>query len=87
MVTLLIEHGADPHHANDGGHSMLDGAAFSGHAEVARYLITLGVEPSVHHAAAIGDLGLLKELVSANQGSMQPRAAGAAGVCPPCTPP
>ncbi|MCP4903067.1 MAG: hypothetical protein GY906_39385 [bacterium] len=41
LVELLIAHGADPRHSNHGGHSMLDGAAFSGRVEIARWLISL----------------------------------------------
>ena len=63
MVELMIELGADPHHANHGGHSMLDSAALSGRREIAHYLISLGVRPTVHHLAAIGDLHALERLL------------------------
>ena len=65
LVKVLTQHGADPHHRNHGGGSLLNYAAFSGRQEIAKHLISLGVEANIHHAAAIGDIDLLKRL-SAN---------------------
>ena len=41
-----------------------------------RYLVSLGLQPSIHHAAASGDLPLLQEMLTANPGLRNPTAAG-----------
>ncbi len=74
-VKQLIALGADPEH-NYHGRTLLDAAAYSGHYAILRYLVSLGLQPSVHHAAASGDLPLLQEMLTANPGLRNPTAAG-----------
>jgi hypothetical protein len=44
--------------------------------EIARFLISLGVEPAVHHAAAIGDISLLEQMLIADPARLGPTCAG-----------
>ena len=74
-VKFLVAQGADPHHSYH-GRTLLDAAAYAGHAEIFRYLVSLGVRPTVHHAAAIGDIALLEEMLTANPALRDPTAAG-----------
>ncbi len=74
-VKALVDLGADPRHVYH-GRSLLDAAAYAGHGEIMRYLVSLGLQPTVHHAAAIGDLSRLAELLSANPALGKPTAAG-----------
>ena len=74
-VKQLIALGADPGHTYH-GRTLLDAAAYGGHVEVFRYLVSLGLQPSIHHAAAIGDFPLLQELLTANPDLRNPTAAG-----------
>ena len=74
-VKQLIALGANPEH-NYHGRTLLDAAAYSGHYAILRYLVSLGLQPSVHHAAASGDLPLLQEMLTANPGLRNPTAAG-----------
>ena len=77
LVKVLIEHGADPHHRNHGGSGLLDIAAFSGRPEIAKHLVSLGAEANVHHAAAIGDITLLKRLLTKDPSIVGPLHAAA----------
>jgi ankyrin repeat protein len=76
LVKLLIKHGADPHHRNHGERSLLEAAAYSGRLEIAAYLISLGVEPTVHQVAAMGDVDLLAGMIKENAALLEPTAAG-----------
>ncbi|MGE3808859.1 MAG: ankyrin repeat domain-containing protein [Gemmataceae bacterium] len=76
LVQLLLDLGADAKHRNHGGHSLLDGAAFAGQPALARLLIEHGAEPTVHHAAALGDLALLRQLIEADARLLEPTPAG-----------
>ena len=78
LVKLLISLGADPRHRNQGGRSMMDCAVFSGaaNAQIAEHLIAVGLEPSVHHAAAIGDLTLLRKMIDSDPGLLGLTKAG-----------
>ena len=76
LVKLMVELGADPHHANHGGHSVMDGAAYSGRAEIVRYFASLGVPMSVHHAAAIGEVDTLRGMLAADPSLMGLTPAG-----------
>ena len=74
-VKSLIALGADPGHTYH-GRTLLDAAAYGGYVEIFRYLVSLGMQPTVHHAAAIGDLPRLQEMLTANPGLRNPTAAG-----------
>ncbi|MDE2817379.1 MAG: ankyrin repeat domain-containing protein [Chloroflexota bacterium] len=74
-VEALIAHGADPRYAYH-GRTLLDAAAYAGHIAIFRYLVSLGLEPTVHHAAAIGDSTLLDTMLTANPELCEPTAAG-----------
>ena len=74
-VKLLVAHGADPHYSYH-GRSHLDAAAYAGHVEMFRYFVCLGGQPTVHHAAAIGDIPLLERMLAANPALRGPTAAG-----------
>lgn len=74
-VKLLVDLGADPHHAYH-GRTLLDAAAYAGQVEIFRYLVALGGAPTVHHAAATGDLALLEQLLAAQPALREPTAAG-----------
>ena len=74
-VKLLVAHGADPHYSYH-GRSHLDAAAYAGHVEMFRYFVYLGGQPTVHHAAAIGDIPLLERMLAANPALRGPTAAG-----------
>ncbi len=74
-VKALIALGADPGHAYH-GRTLLDAAAYGGHVEILRFLVSLGLQPTVHHAAAIGDIPLLEELLTAKPNLRNPTAAG-----------
>ena len=63
LVELLVDLGADPGYRNHGGHGALDAAAFSGHARIGGYLVSQGLEPSVHHVAAMGDVQALADML------------------------
>ena len=76
VVKLLVARGADMFHRNHGGHGPLDGAAFFGRPDIARYLIARGVQPTVHHAAAIGDIPLLKRMTSDEGACLDVQPAG-----------
>ena len=76
VVRQLVELGADPAHRNQGGHSMLDAAAFGGHADIARYLVDQGVAPSILHLAALGDVAAVRA------GNVE-AVVGLLGFCPP----
>lgn len=52
LVRLLLDHGADPTHTRADGMTALHTAAFRGHAEVARALLSAGADPRA--AAASG---------------------------------
>ena len=64
-VKLLVALGADPRHTHH-GRTLLDAAAYGGHSEIFRYLVARGLTPTVHHAAALGDIPLLEEMLAAN---------------------
>ena len=74
-VKLLVAHGADPHYSYH-GRSLLDAAAYADHVEIFRYLVSLGKQPTVHHAAAIGDIPLLERMLAADPALRGPTAAG-----------
>ena len=74
-VKQLVALGADPSHAYH-GRTFLDAAAFSGHADIFRYLVSFGMQPSVHHAAALGDVRLLGQMLMENPALREPTAAG-----------
>ena len=74
-VKLLVAHGADPHYSYH-GRSHLDAAAYAGHGGIFRYLVSFGMQPTVHHAAAIGDIPLLERMLAANPALRGPTAAG-----------
>ena len=74
-VKLLIANGADPKHTYH-GRSLLDAAAYAGHEEIFRYLVSFGMPPTVHHAAAIGDISLLERMLAADPALRGPTAAG-----------
>jgi ankyrin repeat protein len=76
MVQLLVARGADPHHRNHGGHSVLDGAAFSGHVAIAAFIIECGVTPTVHHLAAMGDIDALADGLAREPSLLASSAAG-----------
>lgn len=62
---LLLDLGADIHAENDGGSSVLDGVAFDADRSFYDLVVRRGVEPTMHHAAAAGDLDRLRELLDA----------------------
>lgn len=74
-VELLVDLGADPWHSYH-GRTLLDAAAYGGHSDIHRYLVSLGLEPTVHHAAAIGDIDTLEEMLAADPALREPTAAG-----------
>ena len=74
-VKLLVAHGADPHHSYH-GRNLLDAAAYGGHEAIFRYLVSQGLQPTVHHAAAIGDIPLLERMLVADPALRRPTAAG-----------
>lgn len=74
-VKSLIALGANPRHSYH-GRTLLDAAAYAGHIAIFRYLVFLGVEPTVHHAAATGDIPLCEEMLTANPALREPTAAG-----------
>ncbi len=74
-VRFLIAQGADPRYAYH-GRTLLDAAAYSGHADIFRYLVSFGMPPTVHHAAAIGDIRLLGQMLAADPALREPTAAG-----------
>lgn len=74
-VKLLVAHGANPLYSYH-GRTLLDAAAYAGHVEIFQYLVACGMQPSVHHAAAIGDIALLEEMLAANPALRDPTAAG-----------
>ncbi len=74
-VKLLVALGADPRHAYH-GRTLLDAAAYGGHADILRYLIAIGLRPTIQHAAAIGDIPLLERLLGATPALREPAAAG-----------
>lgn len=74
-VKALIAHGANPLYSYH-GRTLLDAAAYAGHVEIFRYLVSLGAQPTVHHAAAIGDIALLEEMLTANPALRAPTPAG-----------
>ena len=74
-VKLLVAHGADPRYAYH-GRTLLDAAAYAGHVGIFRYLVSFGMQPTVHHAAAIGDIPLLERMLAADPALRGPTAAG-----------
>ena len=74
-VKSLIALGANPSHSYH-GRTLLDAAAYAGHIEIFRYLVSFDMQPTVHHAAAIGDIPLLEEMLTANPDLRNPTAAG-----------
>ena len=74
-VKLLVGHGADPRYSYH-GRSHLDAAAYAGHVGIFRYLVSFGMQPTVHHAAAIGDILLLERMLAADPALRGPTAAG-----------
>ena len=74
-VKLLVARGADPHHSYH-GRSHLDAAAYAGHVEIFRYFVCLGGQPTVHHAAAVGDIPLLERMLAADPALLGPTVAG-----------
>ena len=74
-VKLLVDHGADPHYSYH-CRSLLDAAAYGGHIDIFRYLVSFGMQPSVHHAAAIGDVRLLGQMLTVDPALGEPTAAG-----------
>ena len=74
-VKFLVELGANPRYAYH-GRSHLDAAAYSGHEAILRYLVSFGQQPTVHHAAAIGDIRLLGQMLMADPSLRCPTAAG-----------
>ncbi len=70
IVKLLIELGADVHSRNDGGSTLLDGAA-GGPRDLADLLIAAGAEPGVTHAASMGDERLLARLLDSDPEALQ----------------
>jgi ankyrin repeat protein len=74
-VEFLVHLGANPRHVYH-GRTLLDAAAFAGHGEIFRYLVALGLQPTVHHAAAIGDITLLARMLEADPALRGPSAAG-----------
>ena len=74
-VKSLIALGADPGYSYH-GRTLLDAAAYDGHVEISHYLVSLGMQPTVHHAAAIGDVPLLRKMLTANPDLRKPTAAG-----------
>ena len=74
-VKLLVARGADPHHSYH-GRTLLDAAAYAGHVGIFRYLVSFGMQPTVHHAAATGDIPLLERMLAADPALRGPTAAG-----------
>ncbi len=74
-VKLLVAHGADPRYAYH-GRTLLDAAAYADHVGIFRYLVSFGMQPTVHHAAAIGDIPLLERMLAADPALRGPTAAG-----------
>lgn len=74
-VKSLVALGANPRHSYH-GRTLLDAAAYAGHIEIYRYLVSFDMRPTIHHAAAIGDIPQLKELLTANPALREPTAAG-----------
>ncbi|MCY4436621.1 MAG: ankyrin repeat domain-containing protein [Chloroflexi bacterium] len=74
-IKQLVALGADPSHAYH-GRTLLDAAAFSGHADIFRYLVSFGMQPSVHHAAALGEFRLLGQMLTENPALREPTVAG-----------
>ena len=74
-VKSLVALGANPHYTYH-GRSLLDAAAYGGHADIFRYLAALGLRPTVHHAAALGDVPLLEQMLAADPALREPTAAG-----------
>ena len=74
-VKLLVAHGADTHHSYH-GRTLLDAAAYAGHVGIFRYLVSFEMQPTVHHAAAIGDIPLLERMLAADPALLGPTAAG-----------
>ncbi len=74
-VKLLVALGADPHYSHH-GRTLLDAAAYAGHVGIFRYLVSFDMQPTVHHAAAIGDIPLLERMLAVSPALRGPTAAG-----------
>lgn len=74
-VKSLIALGANPRHSYH-GRTLLDAAAYAGHVEIFRYLVSFDMQPTIHHAAAIGDIPQLDAMLTANPELREPTAAG-----------
>ncbi|MCA9802822.1 MAG: ankyrin repeat domain-containing protein [Cyanobacteria bacterium HKST-UBA02] len=66
----LIELGANPRATNDGGWSLMDGAAADGDKERVSFLRSRGVSYEIHHAAGLDDLETLKEMIDSDSSSI-----------------
>jgi ankyrin repeat protein len=53
LVTLLLQHGADPNRLNDRGQSPLAGAVFKNEREVIRALLAGNADPRVGEPSAL----------------------------------
>lgn len=62
LVTLLLQHGADPNALNDKGQSPLAGAVFKGFEEVVRVLVERGADGGVGRPSAVETAGLFKRV-------------------------
>ncbi|KAG9241276.1 ankyrin repeat-containing domain protein [Calycina marina] len=61
LVTLLIQHGADPNKINDRGQSPLAGAVFKGEATVIEALLAGGADPDHGTPSATEAVTLFKQ--------------------------
>lgn len=74
-VKFLVGLGANSRHSYH-GRTLLDAAAYGGHHDILQYLVSLGLQPTVHHVAAVGDISLLDEMLAADPALLKPTAAG-----------
>ncbi len=53
LVSLLVQHGADPNRLNDRGQSPLAGVVFKNEAEVIKILLDAGADPEIGQPSAL----------------------------------
>lgn len=53
LVSLLVQHGADPNRLNDKGQSPLAGVVFKNEPEVIKILLEAGADPEVGEPSAL----------------------------------
>jgi ankyrin repeat protein len=61
LVTLLIQHGADPNTLNDKGQSPLAGAVFKNEKDVIEALLAGGADPEAGTPSALDAIGIFKK--------------------------